>query len=842
MLRYSQKWRTLVETVISQGVVDKRDSAWASLLSKVLTSPETLYSDPLGPTNITLCELNKAVDVQNLITNFEVYSKIYNIVEDFFLGLSKHHQHAQIRVWYSGFGDNTKFSHLWSLGLFVSIASAQPVVSATDAENMHVFASVVEHSALEIKRLFELSNHTALNIPLIVLKKYTHILWHKVAEAHGEICKIFVEAKTNVIDLKEFFKTEVQTPAYSNQITILQVFVLFKPNSDRRFNISSQPVKILSVGQAYYVYSSYVLAGQPLIIQHYNKMPTTLTPAFLDAVQVLGCTKFNVDKEMGQILENLVVSDIEKIFLTIRELTGWSIASLPQAKASLGTTQRKVFKVRFVRNFIQNLLVQELTTPDIATTVKQLAFKTGINAALLKTLFRKNKDEHQLISESQTLQTAFSHLYLYEAFLTYLSYVSTRDYVYFYPYSDFRGRLYYKSEASPQSLWCFRFLYYYDIKVTRGSDYPLYDYQQQFLKRNPTLQVRNLASIEFFHAIGVVFKSKLICKKTGALRLADLLQEGYDRYLMYSKDIFYVKRGDVELKDWAEIVYYMRAFETERLAPSKGYYIWKDTTASVAQHGGKLLGYKPETLRYLNLDNELVAYDTYQIIINEITKELGAQGVSSQILNCLTRKLLKQLIMTCEYQVSYQTARNKYLESVAALVAADVKYECLQDAELFKKIFSLLKAGIVAKLFYVHTQEFWYHDQVLQKLSFGDLSFDATYYLAIYRPLYFDIKNGAKRKRAVLKSIVPVCEEENNERVIINTRKTHQAAYVNFVHAYDAAYLRSLLRLAKSSSVEMAAIHDGFAVAYYNSKWLIGAANTAFWPLAASTTSLTIII
>jgi cobalamin biosynthesis Co2+ chelatase CbiK len=62
-------------------------------------------------------------------------------------------------------------------------------------------------------------------------------------------------------------------------------------------------------------------------------------------------------------------------------------------------------------------------------------------------------------------------------------------------------------------------------------------------------------------------------------------------------------------------------------------------------------------LPQLNLNNEFIAYDTYQVVINELKATLGTKyDIPASVLSLLSRKVLKQLIMTCEYQVSFQTA------------------------------------------------------------------------------------------------------------------------------------------------------------------------------------------
>lgn len=237
----------------------------------------------------------------------------------------------------------------------------------------------------------------------------------------------------------------------------------------------------------------------------------------------------------------------------------------------------------------------------------------------------------------------------------------------------------------------------------------------------------------------------------------------------------------------------------------------------MAQHGGKLLGYQTTQLQYLNLDNQFTAYDTYQRIILEICRKLKQDNVNSQVLALLTRKTLKQVIMTCEYGVSYPTAANRFTQLIERLHKTDERYALLRDKVIFKKIFTLLNKGLAASLFYNSTQSDWFETLSNNCKIFPDLIFDPIYYSPRYHFIYFEVGTATARKRAVIKTIVP-CWETAIEKRLINNRKTQQAAYVNYVHAYDAAYLRALLRAAAAASIELAAIHDGFGVAYYNSK------------------------
>lgn len=77
----------------------------------------------------------------------------------------------------------------------------------------------------------------------------------------------------------------------------------------------------------------------------------------------------------------------------------------------------------------------------------------------------------------------------------------------------------------------------------------------------------------------------------------------------------------------------------------------------MAQHAGKVLGYRRETLKYLNLDNTSEGYDTYQIIINELCNYLlKEQPHWEDSIKLLNRKILKNLVMTSEYGVTRRTA------------------------------------------------------------------------------------------------------------------------------------------------------------------------------------------
>jgi hypothetical protein len=113
----------------------------------------------------------------------------------------------------------------------------------------------------------------------------------------------------------------------------------------------------------------------------------------------------------------------------------------------------------------------------------------------------------------------------------------------------------------------------------------------------------------------------------GKIYLAHIIDEGFKIYQAY-KNLSIQELRALTLfdhKELIEIYYYIYAIN-QILGGSKNmFYVWKDTTCSMAQHAGKLLGYKIESLELLNLDNKEYAIDTYQIYINHI-KTILAQS------------------------------------------------------------------------------------------------------------------------------------------------------------------------------------------------------------------------
>jgi hypothetical protein len=152
--------------------------------------------------------------------------------------------------------------------------------------------------------------------------------------------------------------------------------------------------------------------------------------------------------------EAIVKAEVELVWKRLQELTSLDIQSIEDAKGALGKTSRKLLTTKHIRNALQQMLLRNVAEDAPSASITELAKKTHLNSNLLRSIFTKNKTEEQLVYEARELQAQFSKLYLYTNYLTYGQYLrdTERTAIHFTPYSDFRGRLYYKSEASPQSI------------------------------------------------------------------------------------------------------------------------------------------------------------------------------------------------------------------------------------------------------------------------------------------------------------------------------------------------------------------------------------------------------
>jgi hypothetical protein len=157
----------------------------------------------------------------------------------------------------------------------------------------------------------------------------------------------------------------------------------------------------------------------------------------------------------------------------------------------------------------------------------------------------------------------------------------------------------------------------------------------------------------------------------------------------------------IDNKDFVEVEYYINIIRCVSAQQVCKWYIIKDTTASVNQHIGKVLGFKGDALTYVNLANETHMYDTYELYISYLKQYFGTNCPS--IVNYITRNLLKKTIMTIHYGIGKDSAFKDFAESVNKLpITKDIKEELQSN---FHKIYKILyNQEIELKYLYVYSR------------------------------------------------------------------------------------------------------------------------------------------
>lgn len=326
------------------------------------------------------------------------------------------------------------------------------------------------------------------------------------------------------------------------------------------------------------------------------------------------------------------------------------------------------------------------------------------------------------------------------------------------------------------------------------------------------------STIDIFLAIGLIFKSK-VTNVMGYRKFLDTIEFGVMIYEEYTQDnSSVVKVQDID--DRVVLRYYLYVLDNIKNKNIKLWYIIKDTTASVHQHTGNILGFKQEALKYLNLDNEFSYYDTYELFISELLKKIIESQIESKskLTKLLNRKILKKMIMTVAYSVGFIKARDDFIHVIktAGYNTKDTGFL----VGLYPKIYFFFKGcSVDTNFLYTHTKAYFLKKLFESNgLELDDIKIPTEYYKLVSE----DIRYYANDNKVF--TLTYLYANLQKEDCI----KTKLAAFVNCVHALDAAYLRRIIKLCNSYNIPVGTIHDGFCVPFIKSGILIHIANKAF--------------
>ena len=614
---------------------------------------------------------------------------------------------------------------------------------------------------------------------------------------------------SSFIKNKQFFK---------KSLTIKHIFVV-SPNYSALFKLCLSKPSLFITPSVTYLATKFPPFACSTVKQHRNRPHTICTDEFYTSLFSLSQVKMSLSHELLEKQWNLAELDMKaSIDLIVSHKYKPNCSDLIQILESvLGIIQitsknitKNIIKVNFIKEkvknhtqdnkFLENKSSEINLKQELEYSQELINLKKKWDSIITSSIY---EDRERII-----FQKIFSKFYQYYIFKKFIEYVKTNNLNswYFLTYADFRGRFYYDSVASPQSFWGFRHIYKCD--------------NTGFFEE------------EYFRCIGVLFKKEIV-NADGEFQLNKLVPLGQDKYTTLGK--LTTTQLYQELKDLtqiAEFIYYKHALET----PNETYFVWVDTTCSMAQHGVKLRGFKKDTLKYVNLDNSNIAYDTYTIYIRELKKFLKKSGWADDKLKLLTRGLLKHVIMTVGYGVTYYTAYHRHKRIAAELFSDPEVFKWITGKEVFKEIYKALTDGQIDELLYLDTKRDWICKQKIDEtFNLPDIKLPQYYLVASVKLTNLELNPiGEKRQHHQVSVHLDYnCDPEFyikniKDEQFYDKEKTERALYVNAVHALDAYYMRNIIREAIERGCQIIAVHDGFAIPPHQRKWLISIANMVF--------------
>lgn len=865
---------TYIKTWLIFSKVSETDS---QLILQKLTAPQTIinaYQTEL------YSYIESAVDYKNFLTFPELFNAIKRCVKLIFNWPTNHHQRHDLRDLKNAYKKNLSqefIEMLWTIELFTFLCSKSsaylldsPAEKTTEDQKLFTMIELVEGVASEL-----LHKHLLLYIigevdenlnNDLVVKKYVHIVLHELGLLEQNYFSIHLKKLQDLVTVSDFLKTKIDsTHSFGKKnylkLTLVIVSLPFHENYLKRFSILLSPPTILDRDGHYVVVARFYLICQNFITQRHNKEPTVITKALVEKIKALTNTAFFPDYPLiGQVSELVKLEfkslqdELVEVYSKINETDKLKL-HIPEGTLVLGAISQLINKQKgfsFRRNAVERsmLKVSQDTAPTPGKRMREVLTLHGDFNGYIQKWYKVVGLCKEIDNFLPRLQKIFSRLGLLKNYFTYVEflYENQLDSCYFPGFIDFRGRFYYNSIVSVQTYWCFRYLYHFGEGV-QGTEpnyllneetYLIYD------KYCKDAGLNNPDYFEFYQSIGFLFK-KTLTNNQGEINLNSIIELGVQTYLKYRNlsILELIRNLGGEFKLAMELYYYIHAINQAVLGSRSLYYIWKDTTCSMAQHAGKLLGYNENQLHLLNLANTNIAIDTYQIYINQLKKLLQTKHPdlwSATKMKLLNRSSLKNLIMTTEYGVSFFTAKSEFAQTLSGLELTDEEYSTIADKKYFKSIFEVLADETLDLYFYRTTKGSWV-DQQLEKpantFELEDIKIPTDYYHKNTHTIYYEDKSSKDRRirhTLAVKFVVQINYQvylrelgKQDTATQIDKRKTKAAIYVNAIHACDAAYLREIALACKQKNIPLATIHDGFAVPYTHGSWILSAAAGCFF-------------
>jgi len=248
----------------------------------------------------------------------------------------------------------------------------------------------------------------------------------------------------------------------------------------------------------------------------------------------------------------------------------------------------------------------------------------------------------------------------------------------------------------------YRYLYHfgtedYEIFKKRSVQLPSFFKKEMFLAMKD-VGITDLKLFYVIFTLGIIFKTDVI-GSNGYRSMGEVFYTGLNIFKEFG--VNQLGTRVISNQDLVEVEYYINIIRCVSVQQVCKWYIIKDTTASVNQHIGKVLGFKDDALAYVNLANETHMYDTYELYISYLKQYFNKN--CPDIVDYITRNLLKKTIMTVHYGIGKDSAFSDFAESVNKLaVTKDIKKKLQSN---FHKTYKILyNQEIELKYLYLHSK------------------------------------------------------------------------------------------------------------------------------------------
>jgi hypothetical protein len=259
-------------------------------------------------------------------------------------------------------------------------------------------------------------------------------------------------------------------PASAKIITYVVFQIKLPKQTITRFGIYQKAKEVISKHNVHLTVADFLLYCREFIHQKTNKPETVINKMFIQRVSGLFATKFYPDQPMIATVTKCVVEELDALRDELLGLLPKSVENPNHIQAAGKLLEARFKKYLMLRELNKGKLKQYRSIKKLAYNVGKLPIQPLSLAKVTQEIFSSQSDLGDLaifVLQFQSLTTLAKHsestvkalqerlvrLYYLKEYLEFTNQLTSMfaGGFYFSYYIDFRGRIYYDSQCSPQS-------------------------------------------------------------------------------------------------------------------------------------------------------------------------------------------------------------------------------------------------------------------------------------------------------------------------------------------------------------------------------------------------------